>query len=141
MSPLQRGCGSKALLEVSDDVVDVLAPDGQADRIRADSLVEQLLFGQLRMRCRCRMDDQALHVGHVRKQAEDLERVDEGPGLGLAALDVEGEDRGAAVREVARVDLVIRMVGQARVAHAFNERVVREEVDDLRRVLGMAVET
>ena len=55
------------------------------------------------------MDYQALDIGHIGKQREDLEAVDELPGYLLAALDHEGEDRAASLRKVLLIELVFRM--------------------------------
>ena len=48
----------EACLEVSDDVVDVLGADGQADGVLVDLLLGQLLIGQLAVSGGSRMDDQ-----------------------------------------------------------------------------------
>ena len=42
-----------------------------------DTLILQLLCGQLRVSGGCRMDDQALNVSNVCQQREDLQLVDE----------------------------------------------------------------
>ena len=88
---------------------------------------------------RVRVHHQALHVGNVSEQAEDLEAVDELEGFFLAALHVEREDGTAAVREVAFVKLVVRMVGKARVVDLGNLRVLHEELENLLGVFHMTV--
>ena len=75
----------------------MLGADGQADGIGADALVGELLLGQLAVGRGGRVDDQALDVRDVGEQGEDLQIVDELMGLGLAALDLKGEDGCAAV--------------------------------------------
>ena len=47
-----------------------------------------------------RVDYKALYIGDIGQQRENLQMIDELEGLLLAALDVEGEDRRAAVGEV-----------------------------------------
>lgn len=60
--------GLEAAFEVLDDVVDVLQSDGQADGALVDALVLELLQRLLGVRGGGRVDDQRLHVGHVRQQ-------------------------------------------------------------------------
>ena len=92
------------------------------------------------MRGGVRVNYEALHVSDVCKQAEDLQAIDELEGFFLAALDVEGEDRTAAIREVLLVKLVVRMVREARVAYAGNLRMLGEEFDNLLGVFHMAIQ-
>ena len=87
------------------------------------------------------MHHQALHVGHVGQQAENLEAIDELEGFGLAALHVEGENRARTVGEIPLVEGVLRMVRKARVVHLGHLRVFREELQDLLGVFHMAVQT
>ena len=86
------------------------------------------------------MNGQALHVGDVGEQRENLQAVDEFPSCFLAALNLEREDGGAAVGEVALVELMVGMIGQARVVHGSHVRVVGQEFDNLLRVLDMTVD-
>ena len=92
------------------------------------------------MRGGVRVNHEALHIGNVCKQAEDPQAIDELEGLFLATLDVEGEDRAATIREVLLVKLVVRMVFEARVAHAGNLRVLGKEFQNLLGVFHMAIE-
>ena len=87
------------------------------------------------------MHHQALHVGHIGQQAENLEAVDELEGFGLAALHIEGENRARTVGEIPLVEGVLRMVRKARVVHLGHLRVLREELQDLLGVFHMAVQT
>ncbi len=101
------------LLQVGDDVVDVLGADGEADGVLVDALVLQLGLVQLGVGGGGGVYHQRLHVGHVGQQGKDGQVVDELVGLGLAALDVEGEDGSAAVGEVLLIQGVVGVVGQA----------------------------
>ena len=65
----------------------MLRADGQADGVRPDALIEQLLRRELGVRRRGRVDDEALDVRDVGQQGEDLQMVDEAVRLGLAARD------------------------------------------------------
>ena len=87
-----------------------------------------------------RVDHEALHVGDVGKQAEDFQVVDELESFFLAALDVEREDGTATIREVLLVEFVVRMVREARVAHAGNLRVLGEVFQDLLGVFHVAIQ-
>ena len=56
-----------------------------------------------------RVDDQALHIGHIGQQGEDLEFVDKPLSLLQAALDLKGKNRGAAVGEILLIQGVVRV--------------------------------
>ena len=86
-----------------------------------------------------RVNHQALCIRDICEQRENLQVVDEGKGLLLSALDVEGEDGRAAVREVLLIERMIRVVCERRVIHLLNLRVLRQELDNLQRVLDMAL--
>ena len=58
------------------------------------------------------MNREALYVSHIGEDGEELEIVDELPGLFLPALDLEGEDRTAPVREVFLIERMVRMLRQ-----------------------------
>ena len=92
------------------------------------------------MRGGVRVNHEALHVGNVCKQAENLQAIDELEGFFLAALDIERKDGAATIREVLLVKLVVRMVFEARVAHAGNLRVLGKEFQNLLGVFNMAIE-
>ena len=59
-------------LEILQDVVDVLGANGQADGVRLDALVRQLLGGALAMCGGCRVDDQRFDIRHIGQQGEQL---------------------------------------------------------------------
>ena len=48
----------------------MLRADGEADGIRLDTLIEQLLRGELGVRCGCRVYDEGFYVGNIGKQRE-----------------------------------------------------------------------
>ena len=133
-------CRGEALFQIGEDIVDVLGADGEADRVLVDPLLGQLLVRELGVRRRGRVDDEGFDVRDIRKQREDLERIDEGVGFLLPALDVEREDGRAAVREIALIEGVIRVIRQRWVVHLLDLRVRGEVFDDLFRVLRMAFE-
>ena len=73
-------------LQVSDDIINMLRADGQADGVLLDILLRQFLRGQLRMGGGVGVDDQALYIRHVGQQGEELQIVNEGEGFLLATL-------------------------------------------------------
>ena len=86
------------------------------------------------------MDNERLYVGHVGEQREQLQALGELLcGLGVA-LDLEGEYRRRAVREVAVVKLLLASGRERRMVDALDLRVVLQVVYDLQRVLDMAFE-
>ena len=130
----------KSLCQISDDVVDVLGADRQANRVLLNADVGQLLGGELGMGGGGRVDDQALHISDVRQQREDLQVVDERKGFLLAALDVEGKDGRAAVGEILLIQGVVGVVGQAGMVDLLHLGVVGQERNDLLGVLDVAVQ-
>ena len=86
--------GAEPGLEVGDDVLDALQADGQAHQARRDAGRQLLLGGQLRVRRRGRVDDQAADVADVGHVAVQLERLDEL----LAGLDAAVQLEGRAPR-------------------------------------------
>ena len=136
----QLDCG-KAVFEVSDNVFVMFRTDRHADRCRGNFGGGQLFRRKFGVRGGVRVNHEALHVGNVCKQAKDLQAVNKLEGFFLAALDVECENGTATVREVLLVKFVVRMVREARVAHAGNLRVLGKEFQNLLGVFHMAVET
>ena len=75
------------------------------------------------------MDHQALHVGHISQQREDLQGIDELPSLFLSALHLEGEDASTAIRIVFLIEGVVVMTLEGRMMHGSHLRMLAEEVD------------
>ncbi len=110
--------------QVPNDVVGVFGADGKADSRRRDALIGQFGFGQLGVRGGCRVDYEALNVCHVCQQGKDLKVVNELPSCFFASFDFEREDGSSSVGEVLLVQLVVGMVGQARMVNLGNMGVV-----------------
>src|SRR5208283_2156164 len=92
--------GAEPRVQIGQDVVESLDSDAETNQVRRHARRQLFSLGQLRVRRRCRVDRQAPDVADIREMAEQLEALDETtPGLG-AALDAEGEDGSATVREV-----------------------------------------
>ena len=89
----------KAVLEVSNDIVDMLRTDGQTDGVLIDLLLGQLLVVQLAVGGGSRVNDKALDVSDVCQQGEDLQVVDELEGFLTAALDLERGRDGRAGKD------------------------------------------
>ena len=89
-------------VELGNDVVDVLKPDGKPDQLWQDPAFPEVLVGELRVRRRCRMYDKRLRVSDVGENREDLavERVRETSGLLRATLDAEDDHSACAVRKI-----------------------------------------
>ncbi len=99
------------MFEVGYQVVDMLRADRQADRAGIDVLLFLLPGRQLRVGGRSRMNDQTLHVGHIGKQRENLERVNEASGLIDVAFDLDGENRTRPVGKITLVKLMVGVIG------------------------------
>ena len=117
----------------------MLGADREANGVRLDALLCELFFVELRVRGGSRVDDEGLHVCDVCEQRENFESIDERLCFLSAALDVEREDGSAAVREILLIKLVVRAVRQRRMVDAFDLRVLGKEIDNLQRVLYVAL--
>src|SRR5690606_5430250 len=67
---------SERLIEVADDVVDALDPDRKANHVRSGAGGDLLLFRQLAMGGRGRMQDEAACVADIGEVGEDLAGFD-----------------------------------------------------------------
>ena len=90
----------------------MLRADGKSDRAGRDVLLRQFFVVELSVRGRRRVNDEALDVRDIRQQGEDLEIIAELLRRLAAALDLDGEDRCAAVWEIALIQRMIRMIRQ-----------------------------
>ena len=72
----------------------------------------QFLRRELRVGRSGRVDHQALYVGYVSQEGEDLQVVDEGLCLGFASLDFRGKDGTAAQGEELLIEFVVGVFGQ-----------------------------
>ena len=119
----------------------MLGADRETDRTGGDVDGGELFLGELPVGRGRGVDDQRLHVGHVGQQREDLQVVDEFEGHFLPALDLEREDRRAAVREVFVVQRVVGMLGQRGMIDLGDLGVLAQVVDDFQRVFDMTFDT
>ena len=87
------------------------------------------------------MNHQTLHVSHIGQQREDLQGIDELPGLFLSTLDLEGEDGAATIGEVLLVQLMVWMALQSGVVDTSHLGVILQELNHLERVLYMTLNT
>ena len=84
----------------------------KADGRGRDALIEELFLGELCVRRGRRMDDEGLHVRDICKQRENFEVINEAERGFLPALDLEGKDARAAVREIPLVERVVGVIGK-----------------------------
>ena len=105
-----------------------------------NALVLELFQGLLGVRSGSRVDDEGLCVGHIGQQREQVQIVDEDASRILSALDIEGEDGCAAVREVLLVQVVIRTARDGRVGDGLDFRHGLQVLDDLQSVLDVALD-
>ncbi|MPN51662.1 hypothetical protein SDC9_199311 [bioreactor metagenome] len=64
-----------------------------------------------------RMDHQGFHIGHIGKQREYLQVIDESSGLFLPALDLESKDGCASLWKIFLIQAMISAVWQRRMVH------------------------
>ena len=136
---VQRGEG---LLQIPNDVLGVLGTDGKTDGVWFDSLIQQFFLGALAVRGGCRMDYQRFYIGNVSQQGEQFQIVDEIFCFLCIALDFEGEDGTAAVREVFCVQcLLLWIVGYRRMMYFLNLRQALQIFYNFQCVLYMTLYT
>ena len=76
--------------------LDVFEPDRQPHHLGARAGAHALLVGELPMRGRGRVDDQAARVADIGEMAEQLDVADERDAGVVAALEPEGEHGAGA---------------------------------------------
>src|SRR5699024_1124577 len=139
LSRSHPGGGCEALLEIREDVLDALEPHREADEALAHAGLRERVAVELRLRRRGRVDDEGADVADVRDVRVELERIDERDRGVEAARDVEAQDRARALRQVGLPQLVPGAGGVARELDPLHLCVAVQEVDDLLRVLHVAL--
>ena len=81
----------------------MLGTDGQADRVLLDAHIGQFFIVELAVRGGSGVNDQALHIGNIGQQAEQLEVINKLESFLTAALDLESKDGAAAIGEVSLI--------------------------------------
>ncbi|CCC96685.1 protein of unknown function [Azospirillum baldaniorum] len=119
--------GSERAVEVFDDVLGVLQPDGQAEQVRTDVRRRLLLDRQLGVGGGVGVGDQALGVAQVVGDHHHPQVVQGAEGLFLAALQ-EDRQHGAAAGHLAADEVVLRVAGQTRIEHPLHLRVAFQEL-------------
>src|SRR5262249_30911299 len=94
-APLSRP--RQPVLQVADDVLDVLQPDGEPYHVRPGAGRNLLCIRELAVRGGRRMDDQRARVADVGEMREQLDVGDQLHARLVAALEAEGEDRAGAL--------------------------------------------
>ena len=113
------------LIEIVDDINDVLNPNGHTDHIWRNTGRNLLLFAQLFMRRRSRVDDKCLGITDVRQMGCELDRFDELLSALDTALDSKRQHGTEAVLPVILLrHLVVRVLRQSSVADPADFRVL-----------------
>ena len=87
------------------------------------------------------MYNKRLHVSDIREERENREVVDELLCRLRVALYLEREDRTASVREILLIERMARLRLKRRVMDSLNLRIFVQIIDDLERVLDMALDS
>src|SRR4051794_14910437 len=90
----------QGLIKVPEDIVDIFKPDTQADEIGGYAGAELLLFVELAVSGRSRVDRQALGVAHVGQVAEQFQALDELLSSRQAAVNSKTEDGACALGQI-----------------------------------------
>ena len=86
------------------------------------------------------MDDQRLHICHICQQGEQFQIVDELLRGLCVALDLKGEDRAAAVREVFLIQFLLRRIrGYRRMMYLLYLRMLVQILYNFQCILHMAL--
>lgn len=86
------------------------------------------------------VDHKRLHVSDIREERENREVVDELLRRLRVALYLKREDRTASVREILLIERMARLRLKRRVMDSLNLRIFVQIIDDLERVLDMALD-
>src|SRR5579885_1050550 len=114
LSLLRRRDG---LVQVPKNIAQVFDPHRHANQVLGDARLELIGVGELLVRSRSRVDDQALGIPQVRQVREKLHRVDQlAPGL-QSALDAERHDGAASPRQILLRQRFVRTRGQSGILH------------------------
>ena len=87
------------------------------------------------------MNDELLNIRNIGEKREDFQSINKVEGFFLAALDVKGEDRTAAVGEVFLIQRMVGVVGKRGVIDLLDKRMIDEVIKHLLGVLHMALES
>ena len=125
------------LVKRGDDVVDVFEANGEANQLRRNAALAQILVGELRVGGRGRMDDEALRVADVGEDREDVavRRIRDLARLLRTALHAKDDHAARAVRQVLRRQLRLRERG---ILHPRDLRMALEVLGDGERILAVA---
>src|SRR5882757_2187609 len=132
-------CLFKRLFKIGDDVGGRLQADRESHDVGAGAGGDALLLGELAMRRRGRMDDQALGVadiGHVREEVDAVDDLDAGF---VTALDAEGEDRTRALGQVLSGERIVLVRFQAGIVHPRHGGMLLEKFGHFLRVAAMTL--
>src|SRR6185312_7447457 len=103
----------QSLLQVGDDVLHLFDAYRQANDVRPGAGGDPLLVGELAVRGRGGVDDQALGIADIGNVGEQIDAVDHLHADLVAALDAEGEDRAGALRQVLPGERIVLVRRQA----------------------------
>lgn len=131
----------KRRVERRYEVLRLLGTDRKTDGVRLYALIGELSLGQLRMRRARGVDHKRLHVSDIREERENREVVDELLCRLRVALYLEREDRTASIREILLIERMARLRLKRRVMDSLDLRIFVQIIDDLERVLDMALDS
>src|SRR6266446_52954 len=142
LKTMARGSGLDAVkgaVDIRKDVVRVLDPDGDAQEAVGYAEALALIRGKTPVRRDRRVEHLGEEVADRRRGCRELERVEEteGGGLGVVAKD-ERDDASVETAELARRDLVLRVVLQTGIANARDLWVLGEMARNDERALALA---
>src|SRR5262249_49649353 len=133
--------GRQGLIEIPQEIIEALQPNGNADHIRAEASRDLLLIGQLLMRCAARVNHQAFGVAHIGQMRVNLDGLDKTPSSGATTFNAKGKNRPGPFGEVLLGTLIIGAIGQTRVTHPGYIAVLVQPLGDGHGVLHMALHT
>src|SRR5262249_52035219 len=87
------------------------------------------------------MNDQATSIADVRKGRKEAYIIDHGlPGF-VSSLDAECKDGSCATWQITLCQAIRRIIGQPRIMHPADNRMLLQEASDPQRVLAMTLHT
>src|SRR5450631_3404002 len=88
-----------------------------------------------------RMDDQRFRITNICQVREEFDMADQVLASFETTLNAEAKDRSKTVREVLFRQFMLWMVGQARIRHPFDGRMILKELCDAHCILAMTLHT
>jgi hypothetical protein len=122
--------GFQRLVKITNQVVNALQADGEADEIGRDTCLLLFLGCQLGVRGAGRVDDEGPGIAHIRQVREKLDVPDQLLASFQSAIDAEANNGTIAVRVVLRRHFMLRVALETGIAHPIDGGMAFQALGD-----------